>query len=76
MTRNQRALKKLKPKKGRELTFGDSDKHKIIFVGKVSFETYTIKNMLFTENLRYNLLIISRLYDKGYKVTLSQTIAW
>ena len=58
-----------KTENGGDVSFGDNSKGKIIEienVGKVS--STLIENVCLVENLNHNLISISQLCDKGYKV--------
>ena len=51
------------------VSFGDNLKGKIIGIGNVGDVSSTlIENVCLVENLKYNFLSISQLYDKGYRV--------
>ena len=57
------------PKKDRGfVTFGDNAKGKIIGISNVSNSPRPIENVLLVENLKHNLLRISQLCDKSYRV--------
>ena len=57
------------PQDGGLVTFGDNSKGKILGVGKVGKEPFPcIENVLLVNGLKHNLLSISQLCDKGYKV--------
>ena len=54
---------------GGNISFGDNSKGKIIGIGNVGNVSSTlIENVYLVENLKHNLLSISQLCDKGYKV--------
>ena len=56
-------------KEGRVVTFDDNDKGKIIGIGKIQITpTIFIDNIMLVDNLKHNLLSISQLYDKRFKV--------
>ena len=56
-------------KDGGFVTFGDNTKGKIIGIGNIgNSPTPIIENALLVDNLKHNLLSISQLYDKGYRV--------
>jgi len=53
------------------VTFGDDSKGKIIGIANIKIGSSSlIENIIFIEGLKYNLLSISQLYDKGFKVIL------
>ena len=54
----------------------DNSKGVIQGIGTIGNNSHTqIKNVLLVENLKYNLLSISQLYDKGYRVSI-EAHAW
>ena len=54
---------------GGDVSFGDNSKGKILGIVNVSKVSSTlIENVCFVENLNHNLISISQLCDKGYKV--------
>ena len=54
---------------GRDVSFGDNSKGRIIGIGNVGNVSSTlIENVCLVENLKHNLLSISQLCDKGYRV--------
>ncbi|KAK8315137.1 hypothetical protein V6Z12_D01G219900 [Gossypium hirsutum] len=65
---------KLKPKSG-ELTFGDNSKGQIEGIGSISKKNSTfIENILYVNNLKHNLLIISQLCDKERTLVVEMSI--
>ena len=51
------------------VTFGDNNKGKINGCGTIGMHPNpSIKNILLVKSLKHNLLSISQLFDKGYKV--------
>ena len=55
--------------KSENVSFGDNSKGVIQGIGTIGNNSHTqIKNVLLVENLKYNLLSISQLCDKGYRV--------
>ena len=63
-----------KIKNGGDVSFGDNLKRKTIGVGNVGNVSSTlIENMCLVENLKYNLLSINQLCDKGYRVTFDKS---
>ena len=60
-------------KNGRDVSFRDNLKGKIIGIGNVGKESSTfIENVCLVENLKHNFLSISQLHDKGYKVIFNK----
>ena len=60
----------LKLKEGGEIAFSGDEKEKIIKIGDIGQSTiYYIKNILLVKSLKHNLLSISQLCDKDYKVS-------
>jgi hypothetical protein len=52
-----------------KVIFGDNSKGKIIRVGNIgSKSSPSIEKLFLVNNLKHNLLSISELYDKGYKI--------
>ena len=52
------------------MTYGDNNRGKILGVGDIGGnDRVIIKDVLLVEGLKNNLLIISQLCDKGYKIT-------
>ena len=73
MTGNQSAFTTFTPKNGGGVTFGDSGTGKIIGQGNIGKDPFTIiEDVLLVEGLKHNLISISQLCDKGYKVTFDK----
>ena len=69
MTGDKSKFSSLVSKEGGNVTFGGKDKGKIIGIGKIGKDpTNYIENVLLVDGLHHNLLSISQLCDKGYKV--------
>jgi len=69
MTCDQTKIAKLSLKDEEFVTYGDNNKGKILGIGIISNgSSFNIKNMLILEGLKHNLISISQLCDKGYKV--------
>ena len=69
MTGDESQFITLEAKNGGMVTFGDNGKEKIIDIGNIGITPSTcIENILFVDDLKHNLLIISQLCDKSYKV--------
>jgi len=63
-----------KAKKKGYVTFGDNNKGAILGKGSVGNpSTTTISDVHLVEGLKHNLLSISQLCDKGYKVSFTKT---
>ena len=63
-----------KAKKKGFVTYGDNNKGAILGKGSVGNPSITtISNVHLVEGLKHNLLSISQLCDKGYKVTFTNT---
>ena len=57
-----------------DVSFVDNSKGKILGIGNVGKVSSTlIENVCFLENLKYNLISISQLCYKGYKVVFDKT---
>ena len=70
MTGDPNIFLNLKKKDGGEVTFGDNAKGKVIGIGKVGTPNSTcIDDVLLVSGLKHNLLSVSQLCDKGYKVS-------
>jgi len=64
---SQLAILKLKPEG--YVTYGDKNRGRILGKGNIETEETTIINdVLYVEGLKHNLLNISQLFDKRYKV--------
>ena len=69
MTRDESKFAFLTKKNEGYVTFGDNAKEKIIGQGNIGNDTSSlIENDLLVDGLKYNLLSISQLCDKGFKV--------
>ena len=61
---------KLTLKNGGFVTYGDNNKGKILGSGDVgNISSILIENVLYVEGLKHNLLSISQLCDKGFRIT-------
>ncbi|KAH9779804.1 Integrase catalytic domain-containing protein [Citrus sinensis] len=59
---------------GGDVSFGDNSRGKIIGIGNVGNVSSTlIENVCLVENLKHNLLSISQLCDKGYRVIFDES---
>jgi hypothetical protein len=69
MTRDKPKLSSFTPKDEGFVTFGDNSRGKIIGVGNVdNYLSSCIENVLLVNGLKHNLISISQLCDKDYKV--------
>src|SRR3954464_14081868 len=69
MTGKINMLSSLQHKDGGLVTFGDNNQCKVIAIGNVGQgKNPLIENVLLVDGLRHNLLSISQLCDRGYKV--------
>ena len=69
MTGDEFKFSFLTKKKWGYVTFGDTAKGKIIGQDNIGNDTYFfIENILLVDGLKHNLLSISQLCDKGFKV--------
>ena len=65
----------LEMKDGGTVTFGDNGKGKIIGIGKIKITPFTfIENVLLVDKLKHNLLSISQLCDRGFKVLFESSM--
>ena len=54
---------------GGTVTFGDDSKEKIIGIGNIKIgSSPLIENIILVDGLKHNLLSISQLYDRDFKV--------
>jgi len=69
MTGDKSKFAKLELKEESFLTYGDNNKGRILGSGVISNEdSFNIHNVLLVEGLKHNLISISQLCDKGFKV--------
>ena len=69
MTGDESLFQELDKNKSGNVSFGDNSKGVIRGIETIGNNSYTqIKNVLLIENLKYNLLSISQLCDKGHRV--------
>jgi len=60
-------------KEERYVTFGDNNKGKIMGEGNIGNQYKTqIKNVLYVNGLKHNLLSINQLCDKGFKIEFNK----
>src|SRR5665213_1515171 len=74
MTWNKEMFKSLKPFKGGDVTFGGDQKGKIVGIGSIGTEHWTLENVYLVIGLKYNLISISQLCDAGYCVKFDKSI--
>ena len=68
MTGDCTLLSSFKRKEGGQVTFGDNSKGNILGYGIVgNISSPSIENVQLVDNLKHNLLSISKLCDKGYR---------
>ena len=73
MTGNIQLLSSFQNKDGGTVTFGDNNKGKVIGIGSVGNPNKPIiDNVLLVNGLKHNLLSISQLFDKGYKIVFEK----
>ena len=69
MTGDESLFQELDRNKSENVSFGDNSKGVFRGIGTIGNNSHTqIKNVLLVKNLKYNLLSISQLCDKGYRV--------
>ena len=69
ITGDKTKFSKLELKEEGFVTYGDNNKGKILGNGVIGNEScFNIKNVLLVEGLKHNLISISQLCDKGFKV--------
>ena len=68
-TGDESLFQKLNKNKSENVSFGDNSKGVIRGIGTIGNNSHTqINNVLLIKNLKYNLLSISQLCDKGYSL--------
>ena len=74
MTGDKDKFTYLLPRTKGYVTYGDNNKGKILGIGKVGKSSnISIENVLYVEGLKHNLLSISQLCDKGYKIVFDSS---
>ena len=74
MTGDKEAFVTLRMKEGGTVTFGDDNKGHIMKIGKIQITPQTyLENVLYVLGLKHNLISISQLCDKGYKVSFESS---
>ena len=74
MTGDKEAFVTLRMKRGM-VTFGDDGKGHIVGIGKIQIITQTcLENVLYVVGLKHNLISISQLCDRGYKVLFESSL--
>ena len=69
MTDDESLFQNLDRKKSGNVSFGDNSKGVIRGIRTIGNKSHTqIKKVLLIENLKFNLLSICQLYDKGFRV--------
>jgi len=69
MTRDKTKFAKVELKEEGFITYGDNNKGKILGNGVIgNGSSFNINNVLLVEGLKHNLISISQLCDKGFKV--------
>jgi len=75
MTGDASQLTNLKLKPASYVTYGDNNQGRILRVGDVGGDDKVIiKDVLLVDGLKHNLLSISQLCDKGYKITFEPNL--
>ena len=70
MTGDKKLFIILETKERGVVTIGDNDKGHIVRIGNVQLTPLTsLKNILYIRGLKYNLISISQLCDRGLKVS-------
>ena len=73
MTGDKSKLSDFVSKDGGYVTFGDNNKGKIMGEENIGNQYKTqIKNVLYVDGLKHNLLSISQLCDKGFKIEFNK----
>ena len=69
MTGDYSLLSSFTKRNGEHVTFGDNVKGKILGIGNIgTTSSPIIENVLLVDSLKHNLISISQLCDKGYRV--------
>ena len=71
MTRNKKLFLELKDYDGGKVCFGNKENGKIIGIGKVGNNTKQISGVALERDLKFNLVSVSQLCDKGFQVNFS-----
>ena len=72
MTGDASLFSKIAPYDGGRVTFGDKSKKKIIGIGTIgNSKTFSINDAYLVDGLKFNLLSVSQLCDKGFEVSFS-----
>jgi len=74
MTGDASHLTNLKLKPAGYVTYGDNNRGRILGVGIGGDDKVIIKDVLLVDGLKHNLLSISQLCDKGYKITFEPNL--
>ena len=75
MTGDESLFQELDRKKSGNVSFGDNSKGIIRGIDTIGNNSHTqIKNVLLVENLKFNLLSISQLCDKGFRVCFEANV--
>jgi len=73
MTGDKSKLTDFVSKEGGYVPFGDNNKGRIMGEGNIGNQHKTqIKNVLYVDGLKHNLLSISQLCDKGFKIEFNK----
>src|SRR4051812_36104701 len=77
MTKKIKMLSSLQHKDDGLVTFGDNNKCKVVAIGNVGQDkNLLIKSVILVDGLRHNLLSISQLCDKGYKILFDNEVCY
>jgi hypothetical protein len=75
MTKDDSLFSSISKINGRKVTFGDNLKGKVIGVSNIGGKSSpSIEKVFLVKNLKHNLLSISQLYDKGYKIMFDHAL--
>jgi transposase InsO family protein len=73
MTGDSEQFSELKNKNGGFVIFGDKSKGQVKGIGKIGKNSASINSVLFVSGLKYNLLSISQLCNKGLRIIFEAT---
>ena len=75
MTNDKEAFVTLKMKEEGMVIFGDNEKGHIIGIDKIQITPHTcLENLLYVLSLKHNLISVSQLCDRGYKVFFESSL--
>ena len=73
MTGNSSLLSGFEEKAGPAVSYGDGNTGRTLGYGKIEIGNVIIENVALVDGLKYNLLSVSQLTDRGYDVKFTST---